>query len=250
MWDHWKLEHTRSNQHESEIMEAYVRQQAVSGHPLQILEAGCGRRWGLRLDGIQYELTGVDMDKDALAIRKNKLNDLHHTIEGDLRDVQLPDDGFDVIFNSFVLEHVDGAETVLNNFVRWLKPGGIMIIMIPDPKSVHGFMTRVTPHWFHVLYYKLVLGDKNAGQPGYAPYPVHYDPVVSLRGMQAFCRKNQLTMQAAYAAGTDRPGRGGIKAAVYFFKLIMCALSVGTLASNHSGLLFVIKKTGTIQSRT
>lgn len=242
MWNHWQLDSTRGNRHETEIMESFVTQQATAGHTLQILEAGCGRRWGLNLGSIPYELTGVDLDRTALDIRKNKLNDLHHTIEGDLRDVNLPDGHFDVIFNSFVLEHVEGAETVLNNFVRWLKPGGIMVIMIPDPRSVHGFVTRVTPHWFHVFYYRQVLGLKNAGQPGYAPYPVHYDPVVSLTGMRAFCRKNHLSLLAEYAAGTNRPGKGAVRALVHIFKLAASVLSIGALAANHSGLLFVIRK--------
>lgn len=43
----------------------------------------------------------------------------------------------------------------MKNFVTWVKPNGIIIIKIPDPYSVRGFVTRNTPFWFHVLYYRI-----------------------------------------------------------------------------------------------
>ncbi|MGH9955766.1 MAG: methyltransferase domain-containing protein, partial [Pyrinomonadaceae bacterium] len=79
-----------------------------------------------------------------------------------------------VIYNSFVLEHIEDASQVLQNSTRWLKPGGIVVLKIPDPDSVCGFITRVTPHWFHVFYYRYLLGARNAGKPGYAPYTIDY----------------------------------------------------------------------------
>lgn len=46
-----------------------------------------------------------------------------------------------------------------------------MIIIIPDPDAVRGFITRLSPHWVHILYYKYIYSwAKNAGKPGYAPY--------------------------------------------------------------------------------
>jgi hypothetical protein len=34
-----------------------------------------------------------------------------------------------------------------------------------------GVITKFTPHWFHVAVYRYWLGNKNAGKPGYAPFP-------------------------------------------------------------------------------
>lgn len=81
--------------------------------PLDILEAGCGSRWGIDLAGVEYTLTGVDICERDLEIRRNEIKDLDLAIVGDLRTVSLEENAYDIIYNSFVLEHVDGAEQVL-----------------------------------------------------------------------------------------------------------------------------------------
>jgi hypothetical protein len=49
----------------------YVKQEAGSKGELNILEAGCGREWPIKLGDVPYTLTGVDLDQNALDIRKN-----------------------------------------------------------------------------------------------------------------------------------------------------------------------------------
>src|SRR5207248_8941613 len=118
------------------IMEKYIKQKAVEKSPLHILEAGCGQFWPLELKDIEFTLTGIDSDKDALELRRARYNDLTETIVGDLRSVDSEKNRYDVIYNSYVLEHIDGAAGVLQKFANWLKPGGILILRIPDRNSV------------------------------------------------------------------------------------------------------------------
>jgi 2-polyprenyl-3-methyl-5-hydroxy-6-metoxy-1,4-benzoquinol methylase len=172
----------------------------------------------------------------------NVAKDLDEIIVGDLRSVQLPDSGYDVIYCSYVLEHITGAEGVLGNFKKWLKPGGIIIIQIPDPFSVKGFVTRKTPHWFHIFFYRYVTGLKNAGKPGYAPYPTHYDAVVSRRGMREFCRRNNFAIKAEYGCGGRTHGRGLIRLAVAAVQKAMSVLSLGALSSRHDDLIYILQK--------
>ena len=91
------------------MLERYIKDNAAKNGALNILEAGCGQTWGLNLEGIKYHLTGVDVDRAALEIRKYKTKDLDEIIEGDLCTVKLPDNHYDVIYNSYVLEHISGA---------------------------------------------------------------------------------------------------------------------------------------------
>lgn len=155
--------------------------------------------WMIKLDNINYTLTGVDIDQNALDIRIRTKKDLDIGILGDLRSINLKENEYDVIYNSYVLEHVKGAERVLENFFRWLQPGGIMIIRFPNRDSVRGLLTRATPFWFHVLYWKYVLGYKEAGKPGIGPFPTEFDKIVSLRGIHAFCKKHRLVIKGEYA---------------------------------------------------
>ena len=96
----------------------------------------------------RYKLTGVDIDKHALEHRKSAEKDLDDAIVADLRSVDLPSNAYDVIYNAYVLEHIDGAEQVLQKFLNWLKPNGALIICIPDRYSAYGFFAYHTPHWF------------------------------------------------------------------------------------------------------
>jgi SAM-dependent methyltransferase len=227
---------------EHDMIESIIKNKASKNEPIHILEAGCGRRWPFRLEGIQYVLTGVDMDKEALEARKNTLSDLHETIEGNLCSVDLGTDRFDVIYSSYVLEHIKNADKVLENFARWVKPNGIIIIRIPDPCSVYGFFARITPHWFHVLYYRF-MGDKNAGKPGYAPYPTYYHPIVSRSGIHKFCHNHDNGMVLDSEYGIDfKPGQGVKKTLIQIIKKATNVISFGALSNRHTNLLYVIRK--------
>ncbi len=238
---------TNSWHQEMQMLAEYIKEKA-NGAALRILEAGCGQKWDLNLEGTQYVLTGVDIDETALGIRKNIVKDLDEIIVGDLRTVQLADSTYDVIYCSYVLEHITGAERVLVNFVRWLKPNGMMIIQIPDPYSVKGFVTRMTPHWFHIFFYRHVRGLKKAGEPGYAPYPTHYDSVISRRGMREFCARNGLAIKAEFGCGWRTHGSGLTLHAIAGIQRLIGFLSFGTLSSGHDDITYVVRRETPAQS--
>jgi SAM-dependent methyltransferase len=226
----------------AEIITKYILEKACVNKTLNILEAGCGRRWRLDLKDVQYTLTGVDLDKNALEIRKNKKKDLDIAIFADLRTVSLEENSYDIIYSDNVLEHIDGAEVVLMNFVRWLKPGGIIILLFPNRDSAYAFMTRMTPFWAHVFLKKYIEGNKNAGKPGYDPYPVSFDKVVSRNGIYEFCEKNGLIVKAEF-----RMDGCQIKnQIVWFFAKILiwglCLFSFLKLSFNYKNLVFIVEK--------
>lgn len=228
----------------NQVIENYIRDYYNNKNnedEIQILEAGCGQSWGLNLEDMPHKITGLDMDEVALEIRKNQLNDLHETIVGDLLTVKLESQTYDIIYCSYVLEHVAGAEQVMQNFVSWIKPKGLIIISIPDPYSVYGFMTRITPHWFHIFYYRFVLGKPKAGTHGHAPYPVHYDPIVSQKGIHTFSKNNKLDIIGEYGDGYVKPGKGLIKLSIQIFKIAINLLSLGTLSARHTNLLYILR---------
>jgi SAM-dependent methyltransferase len=227
------------------LLTASVQELGRRRGALEILEAGCGRKWPLLLDGVTYRLTGVDLDPHSLEHRKNGERDLHEAILGDLREVSFPDGRFDVIYSSFVLEHIVGAEGVLDRFGRWLKDGGLLLLVIPDRDSVWGFVARVTPFWFHVFFKRYVQGHRDAGKPGHAPYPTVHDPVVSRKGLRRYCRDHGLTMR--HECGRQfRPKRFGALVRVTIAALHV--LSLGALAKDHSDLVLVLQKGGPVEA--
>jgi SAM-dependent methyltransferase len=223
-------------------MEHCIRRKA-GPQPLRILEAGCGQKWPLNLDGTPFALTAVDVDEEALALRRQKAREGDRIFTGDLRDrAMFAPATFDVIYNSFVLEHIDDAQGVLDNFMHWLVPNGVLIVRIPDGDSVYGFVTRSTPLWMHVLYKKYVQGIKTAGLPGHDPYPVYYHPVVSRRGMHRYCRER--SCRVVYESGFSGylPKSAVLGSMSRTLARSIAALSFGRLDWRYNNLTIVIEK--------
>jgi SAM-dependent methyltransferase len=226
----------------SSLLEKHIKQKATDGVPLHILEAGCGQFWPLDLKDIQFSLTGNDIDEAVLHLRKAKHNDLDEMIVGDLRFLDIENNRYDVIYNSYVLEHIDGAERALENFSNWLKPGGLLILRIPDRNSVKGFVTRVTPFWFHMLYAKCVVRLRGAGTTGFGPFPTFYDPIVSRTGIRQFCRNKQFIIKEEYGHGSHLHSQGIGRFLIYLFARTVSLLSLGKLAWEYTDLTYVLEK--------
>lgn len=224
------------------LLEGHMKSQARPDRTMAVLEAGCGREWYFKLEGIDYELTGIDLDAEALKARQEIKKDLKHGIVGDLRTAELPANGFDVIYNAYVLEHVSGAARVMENMVRWLKPGGLLIVRVPDKDSVQGFLARMTPHFFHVWYYRWFWKMKEAGKPGFAPYPTVYDQVISRRGMLDFCARHGLTVVEEMGVGSYRLGYGKLAKVIPLVARTISLLTLGKVHDKYVNRTLVARK--------
>ena len=227
---------------ETRVLESRIRALHQYHTPLHILEAGCGQKWTLSLDGIAYSLTGIDLDEAALSLRKQKYDDLDNAIVGDLTTASFSDNSFHVIYNAYVLEHVHDAHAVLENFTRWLKPGGLMILKIPDRYSVYGFLARHTPHWSHVFYYRYVKGIKTAGLPGHAPYPVTYDPLLSCAGLEQYCQQHGLRICQGYRKNNYLRKKTMRTWLVRMAAQCFSLAALGYLQWRHNDLILVLQK--------
>ena len=228
---------------EQALLADSIRKHAEGGRHLDILEAGCGTRWDLGLKDVDYTLTGLDNDADALEIRQKKHQDIDIAILGDLTNVSLEENAYDVIFSSYVLEHVEGAEQVLDRFRRWLKPNGIIVLRIPNRDSAKGFLTRVTPFWFNVLYKKYYEGVKDAGKPGHDPFPTPFDEVVSSSGIQAYCHRHGLKIMGEYNGGREyqKHRMRWIFSWMLFWPISI--LSGGSITAKYAVMIYIIENT-------
>jgi SAM-dependent methyltransferase len=228
------------HEQESRVLIENLRDWCVNrGNSILVLEAGCGREWSLAGLPCSYHLTGLDLDPEALRIRLEISKDLDVAINGDLRNAELPSHGFDLIYCAYVLEHIEGTAVVLRNLLEWVRPGGAIVIKIPDRNSAYGLLTRMTPHWFHVLYYRWLLGNKSAGKPGYPPYPTVFEDVVSYSGMLRFAEQAGLRLGGAWATRVETgPGVGGWLTRTAL--TVVDFLSRGRFKSNHNTLTFLM----------
>jgi len=206
---------------------------------LRVLEAGCGSASNLELRG-QVWLVGVDISEKQLA--RNTI--LHEKIVGDIQRYEFPPDSFDAIICWDVLEHLPQPELALRQFARAIKPGGLVILKLPNVLSVKGLVTKFLPHTFHVLVYRYIYGDKNAGKNDTVPFKTYLRFCISAGALQK--QTSQLGLQTAYFATVDAADIHWLqrKKAVHHIyvtaKKIASVLSLGRLGDSE--LIFVLKK--------
>jgi SAM-dependent methyltransferase len=158
---------------------------------LAIYEAGGGSTSFLPLSVLdRAHVTVVDIDQDQ--IRNNTY--AQETILGDIQSYRFQPGAFDLVICYNVIEHLADVEAALLGFCQSLKQGGLILIGAPNPKSLSGVVTKYSPHWFHVWFYRHVRGDKKAGLPGQAPFPTFFHPLVSLPRLEAFAKAHGLQM--------------------------------------------------------
>jgi SAM-dependent methyltransferase len=167
---------------------------------LAIYEAGGGSTSFLPLSVLdRAHVTVVDIDEDQ--IRNNTY--AQDAILGDIQSYRFKPESFDLVICYNVIEHLPNVEAALLGFCESLKRGGLILIGAPNPKSLSGVVTRYSPHWFHVWFYRHVRGDKNAGKPGQAPFPTFFHPLVSLSRLEAFASEQGL--QVTYKKEYESP---------------------------------------------
>jgi SAM-dependent methyltransferase len=150
---------------------------------LAIYEAGGGSTSFLPLDVLRRaHVTLVDIDEEQ--IRNNDY--AQEAILGDIQRHRFPTESFDLITCYNVIEHLADVESTLQHFCDALKPGGLLLIGAPNPQSLSGIVTRFSPHWFHVWFYRHVRGDRNAGRPGHAPFPTVFHRLVAPSKLERF----------------------------------------------------------------
>jgi SAM-dependent methyltransferase len=156
---------------------------------LAIYEAGGGSTSPLPLEVLQRaHVTVVDLDEEQL-----RGNDYaHQTILGDVQTHRFTPGSFDLVMCYNVIEHLPDVEAALLGFFESVKKGGLVLIGAPNPRSLSGVVTKYTPHWFHVLFYRHVVGDPEAGEPGHAPFPTFFHPLVTLSNLEAFAEAEGL----------------------------------------------------------
>src|ERR1700761_2599769 len=98
-----------------------------------VLDCACGTGYGLEMykQAGATALTGVDISAEAVAATKERCGEAT-VLQGDLRELPLADDSFDVVTCFETIEHVENAAAAIAELRRVLKPDGILVISSPN----------------------------------------------------------------------------------------------------------------------
>ncbi|NHN87561.1 methyltransferase domain-containing protein [Acetobacter conturbans] len=117
-----------------EHMHRYLFARELVPEGSTVLDVACGEGYGSALLSAKAEnVTGVDVSPAAVEHAQEKYgNDRVRFLAGDICALPLPDKSVDAIVSFETIEHVADHEKMLSEFIRVLKPAGIVIISSPD----------------------------------------------------------------------------------------------------------------------
>lgn len=101
----------------------------------EILEFGCGegRLGALIRERLHARVTGIELDPEAAAQARTRLDAV---IEGDIRDLATSIDAtYDVVIGGDVVEHLDDPWSVLESLRKVTRPGGHLLLSLPNVAS-------------------------------------------------------------------------------------------------------------------
>lgn len=112
----------------------------------RILDVGCGRGdFLLLMKERGWEPTGLELDERIESHGKKIGVDLR---AGSLETVRFPDSYFEAVTFWHVFEHLRDPEWALGECRRILKPGGLLVVSVPN---IGSFQARLSGrHWFHL----------------------------------------------------------------------------------------------------
>lgn len=137
-------------------------------HAQDILEVGCGNGTvlsALAKAGVRRHLVGSELHPSGLAVAVQRLGKNAELVQMDARDI-MAENAFDVIGAYDVIEHIAEDETVLQSMYKALRPGGGVVIAVPQHPWLWSTADEVA---YHERRYKLGELEEKLKSNGFRP---------------------------------------------------------------------------------
>lgn len=157
-------------------------------HRGRILDVGCANGSLIHaMRGLGWEVSGVDLNADAVAIAQKHGLD---AVAGTLETVRFDSGRFDVVYLGDVIEHVPSPRAMVREAHRILRLGGLIAMRTPNARSGYALMTLMMSRltglpWAHAE----------------APYHLHE---FSLQSLNRLLESNGFSRAWGHAEGRRR----------------------------------------------
>lgn len=227
-----------------EALKGVVRRLTRDVTPVRVLEAGCGEYPSpIGLEEVESFIVGIDVSQRQL----DRNGWAHEKIHADLETYELPAAQFDVVVTWDVLEHLVKPDRVLTKLLLAVKPGGVLVVKVPNVLSAKGLITKLTPYRFHVWVYKHVFGYRNPGKDDRPPFKTFLKRAIAPGGLLRFAREHGLPVEMFAAYEADKQANVRVRYHVTgriwrVIRGIMTTLSLGRIDPEATELIAVFRK--------
>jgi len=122
----------------------------------RILDAGAGelrnKKICTHLHYVSQDLCAYHGDGDGTGLQTGTWDTGQIDIVSSITSIPLPDSSFDAILCSEVLEHIPDPKLAIDEFLRLLKPNGILILTVPFCSLTHfapyHFVSGLNRYWY------------------------------------------------------------------------------------------------------
>lgn len=97
----------------------------------KLLDAGCGTGWFSQA-AMQHGADVVAMDLGDRLLQKVREKCKAQTVVGSVLSIPFPDNHFDIVMSSEVIEHTPDPPAAIREMARVVKPGGHLVITTPN----------------------------------------------------------------------------------------------------------------------
>ena len=125
-----------------------VFRDSTDGVGKEVLEICCApgkwlaffhREFGFRPSGIEYSPAGVEATRRNLDLLQFEYGRFW---TGDFFTIP-PEPRFDLVYSLGFIEHFEDVDAVVARHFAWVKPGGHLILGVPNFRGVHGFFQNI-----------------------------------------------------------------------------------------------------------
>ncbi|MDR3620712.1 MAG: class I SAM-dependent methyltransferase [Paludisphaera borealis] len=174
----------------------YVRQDILRMIPddgMKIGSVGCGRAvTEAILVGKGREVHGVDVSEEAIEVAKRRLTSARVIAPDDRRPFE--DDSLDGLILADVIEHIPAAWDALASYVRAVRPGGWVVISVPNMRSLN------------VIAQFIILGDWPEKSMGI--FDATHIQNMSRRRLERWCKNADLSFEKWFDKYESHSWRG------------------------------------------
>lgn len=129
---------------------------------------------------------------------------------------------------------------------RALRPGGLLLLVGPNPLSIKGLVTKLTPHRFHTWFHRRILGGGFSGiDEDRFPTPMRLS--IGIKGLRHFARDRRMTI--VRVMGVENPAQVALRTRLRIrgriwrvLRGLVRLISVGAVDASVTDIAVVMRK--------